>query len=394
MAWYDIPGVNCVFSLDHNSRLNSSSASRVYYSNDVNRYLNVNSPSTTRVRKEFLTGTEIKNFEFIGSEAVKSYLTLRLENAFLTFQTPPSMPEEFTLFLKTKLNGPSIFLDSDNTSGGYGPCFNYETLGQADTVWYTWRMSGFTSGQEYSPSVRERGKNSISTLIIKGSRITKEALMITDYGTYVLNEETSTVFGSGGIFKDTTLIQMGYSSGPGTWDPNANIVAYGLFDKDLSLEQLDKVIKDIDNEFLFSDETIKLNKSNIKLDFSFKNYFKKTSIYNSNHHLTSTTKILKPLNIDYKTTSFVPEIPQIDIESPKRIDLKDFVYEEEVPVQTELYLLERHSGQILKRTRSNTQGFFEFKDLDPELEYIIISPDIKYQYKSVIKDYDLKGSKR
>lgn len=391
MSWYDIPGVNCVFSLDHNSRLNSSSASRVYYSNDINRYLNVSSPSTTKVRKEFLTGMEIKNFDLTGS-LVKSYLTLRLENAFMTFQTPPKIPEEFTLFLKTKLNGPSIFLSSSD-SESYGPCFNYETLGQTDSFWYTWRLAGYASGQNYPPSLREKGKNSISTLILKGSWVTKEALLITDYGTYTLNEETSNLFSSRSMFRDVPLLQMGYSSS-GTWDPNANIVAYGLFDKDLSIEQLDKVIKDVDNEFLFSDETIKLNNSNIKLDFSFKNYFKKTSIYNSNHHLTSTTKILKPLNIDYKTTSFVPEIPQIDIESPKRIDLKDFVYEEEVPVQTELYLLERHSGQILKRTRSNTQGFFEFKDLDPELEYIIISPDIKYQYKSVIKDYDLKGSKR
>lgn len=391
MSWYDIPGVNCVFSLDHNSRLNSSSASRVYYSNDVNRYLNVSSPSTTKVRKEFLTGMEIKNFDLSGS-LVKSYLTLRLQNAFMTFQTPPKIPEEFTIFLKTKLNGPSIFLSSSD-SESYGPCFNYETLGQNDSFWYTWRLAGYASGQNYSPSLRETGKNSISTLILKGSWVTKEALMITDYGTYTLNEETSNLFSSRSMFRDVPLLQMGYSSS-GTWDPNANIVAYGLFDKDLSLEQLDKVIKDVDNEFLFSDETIKLNNSGIKLDFSFKNYFKKTSVYASNLHLTSKTKILKPFNIDYKTSSFVPEIPQTDIESPKRIDLKDFVYEEEVPVQTDLYLLERHSGQILKRTRSDTKGFFEFKSLDPELEYIIISPDVKYQYKSVIKDYDLKGSKR
>lgn len=394
MSWYDIPNVNCLFALDHNSRFNGSSPSRLYYSNDPNKYLIISSPNATKARKELVTGISMKNFELVPDKSqIKSYLSLRLENCFLTYQQPPRLPEEFTLILKTRLKGPSIFLDTDNTSGGYNFCFNYETLGQADSVWYTWRMSGFSSGQEYHPAIREKGKDSLMTVVIKGSRITNKVLMITDYGTYELNEEiTPSVFGSGGWIKDTPIIQMGYSSGSSNWDPNANIIAYGLFDKDLNQEELEQTLSDIDSEFLFSNENITLKKYILGTDFSFKDYFKKTKIFKNSNQLSFSTPVLKPnANIDYKSLVIKSKIIQLDTQIfEDYVFIRDYVFKENIPVQTNLYLIERQSGQILKRTKSDTTGFFEFTDLDPNLEYIIISPDGMYQYKSVIKDYDLK----
>ena len=68
--------------------------------------------------------------------------------------------------------------------------------------------------------------------------------------------------------------------------------------------------------------------------------------------------------------------------------ITDIVLEEGVPVVTKLYLYERHTGQLIKVTSSNSLGIFSFLDLEVDLEYIVRASDSKYQFHSIIKDYN------
>ena len=56
-----------------------------------------------------------------------------------------------------------------------------------------------------------------------------------------------------------------------------------------------------------------------------------------------------------------------------------------------LYLLERLTGKLVAKTRSDETGYFKFKNIDKTLDYIIISPDSKNQFKTILKDYNPDG---
>ena len=68
--------------------------------------------------------------------------------------------------------------------------------------------------------------------------------------------------------------------------------------------------------------------------------------------------------------------------------ITDIVLEEGLPVITKLYLYERYTGELLKVTSSNSKGQFTFLDLKEDIEYIIRASDNKYQFQSILKDYN------
>ena len=68
--------------------------------------------------------------------------------------------------------------------------------------------------------------------------------------------------------------------------------------------------------------------------------------------------------------------------------IKDYVYKENVGVRTTLFLYERESGELIYKTESDDTGYFEFHNLDKNLEYVVTSNDKKHQFKSIIKNYD------
>ena len=154
-----------------------------------------------------------------------------------------------------------------------------------------------------------------------------------------------------------------------------------------SVEEFNAVLSKIDEEFLIhskntlvygsdiiTNETI----TNIYLEsvkelnnnlFSY-NYYKSTTIYSN--------RLLEESN--YNT----------DLKINKYGYIGDHVYEEDQPIVTKLYLLVRNTGELVETTYSNTDGYFEFHNIDKTLEYVVISPHLQHQFNSIIKDYKLE----
>ena len=77
-----------------------------------------------------------------------------------------------------------------------------------------------------------------------------------------------------------------------------------------------------------------------------------------------------------------------DLRIKNAYNIKDYVYKENVGVRTILFLYERESGELIYKTESDDTGYFEFNNLDKNLEYVVTSNDKTHQFKSIIKNYD------
>ena len=95
------------------------------------------------------------------------------------------------------------------------------------------------------------------------------------------------------------------------------------------------------------------------------------------------------LKINYnKHIEILNNIYTSDLAIKNIYTIKDYVYKENVGVRTILFLYERESGELISRTESDDTGYFEFNNLDKNLEYVVTSNDKTHQFKSVIKNYD------
>ena len=68
--------------------------------------------------------------------------------------------------------------------------------------------------------------------------------------------------------------------------------------------------------------------------------------------------------------------------------ISDYIFKEGVPISTLVFLYERKGGVLVAKSYSDENGYFEFKDVNADLEYVVTSNDTTYQFKSVIKNYD------
>lgn len=103
-------------------------------------------------------------------------------------------------------------------------------------------------------------------------------------------------------------------------------------------------------------------------------------------------KNIKPINFLKPASANNIEISENIYISDLRLKnihtIKDYVYKENVGVRTHLFLYERESGELIYKTESDDTGYFEFNNLDKNLEYVVTSNDKKHQFKSIIKNYD------
>ena len=103
-------------------------------------------------------------------------------------------------------------------------------------------------------------------------------------------------------------------------------------------------------------------------------------------------KNIKPINFLKPASANNIEISENIYISDLRLKnihtIKDYVYKENVGVRTHLFLYERESGELIYKTESDDTGYFEFNNLDKNLEYVVTSNDKTHQFKSIIKNYD------
>lgn len=69
--------------------------------------------------------------------------------------------------------------------------------------------------------------------------------------------------------------------------------------------------------------------------------------------------------------------------------LTGIVTEEDVPVSRKVYLFCSITKRVIRMTWSNTDGYYEFKNIQPNRQYLLFSEDYTGRFRPIIK-YALK----
>lgn len=384
MAWYDIENTNCLFAIDYNSVVDSN-LSILSFSNDPTKKLTAYQGNPNCLRKEITSGMEIINFSYSEPSSIKTYKTLRIEKKMLDFEEPLNLPNNFTLIIKCKIITPTVFLSANGQGLNHGPTFEASPLNSGEMYWYQWRLSNFESGQDYTASERLKGStNTFVTMILKGDMALRTVSMTTNYGSYNITNSSAYSY----FLQPQNIEVLGYVYSDLTWLPNANIVAYGLFDRDISDLEVSNMLSEIDNEFLLENKALKIGSKNLKNNFKFNEI--SSSTFSNFKKIEKFYSYFKPQKREdaFQNYLVISDLFIEDTSIKNYTKIKDIVYEEGIPVSTKLFLLKRSNGHLVAQTTSKANGHFEFNNLNKDIEYIVIASDKKYQFKSILKDYD------
>lgn len=374
--WYNaIPGVNCVFALDYDCPINYN-GTVVNYTNDNSKVLRALEGQINKVYKTEFSSYKTKNYRYL-LDTIYKYKALRLENVNLQAPNPIVLPENCTIIFVGKVGGGTVLMSTEDRRF-FGLCkddFN------SDAYRYSWRISGRVFfDNRYNTIERDtiRSNTAIETVVLKGNKFTKSGECVTPYGVITFNNNTY-------ISQNAPNYPIvGYLEN--TRRPNAYVVAYGVFDKQLSQEEIDTVLEKIDEQFLVSSSSSssssitvqKLSKYEVDLD----SYLGTPNMLDIKSHKVLEGSVL----ID--TEHYIK-----DININEYGEIKDYVYEEEEPTATKLFLIDRDTGKHIATTFSNSNGYFEFKSIDKSREYLVVAPHLNYQFRAIVKDYIPRNSK-
>ena len=378
MNWWEIiPEVNCIFAIDATSKYTSS---KVFFANNINRFL-TNYSGNNKVSLTGTFGWKYKNLELILPMEKYIYKALNFNDVNMIFDVPILLPNEFTFILKCKVNTTTVFIS--NNGQDYGMVYGTDTNSAS-----VWHIKDFvTDTLEYSKQQFESVKfNNIQTVILKGNIADKDVTFITDYGSYKVPKD-SVAFNS--FLKSQTYTTLGHTHSSTAHSLKVDIIAYGLFNKNFSDTDVSQILSCIDKQFKIKTSPIKiLNRSRVDA-IQFLNVFKPK--------LKELNKIYEIFNSAVSRYQGVTTVLNDNISSLNVINclykntysIKDIVLEEGLPVQSKLYLYDKATGELLKTTVSNIKGEFLFIDLNTNFEYIVTATDPKYQFQSIIKDYNI-----
>ena len=370
--WNIVPNSGCIFALDSDSIIEYKN-NVVRYSNDPNKFLYTENYSPNKVSKTIASGYTTKNF-IPDLKKILSYKSIYINNSNLIFQDPLVIPDNFTMVLKVKVKNTSEFLSNTLINRkSHGLTLDY-TNGSYPYL-YNWRIINLNTGDSYSTETRSTIFKTISTVIMKGNKADKNVDIITEYGIYTV--PSSNVFLTTNPYNILGTPSYGYY-------PDADIIAYGLFDKVFSMEEVQVLLSQIDKDFLM--RSVPITPLNLR-DTSFTKYVLSSSIDIARAYLKTVpyiqyTKLNNGSNVT-KTNNygFFENIT-------KYKTISDYIFKEGVPISTLVFLYERKGGVLVAKSYSDEKGYFEFKDVNADLEYVVTSNDTTYQFKSVIKNYD------
>lgn len=368
MAWWDIiPNSRCIFAIDGNSYVNAAN-NIILSNNDQNFDINVDG-MTSSVSKVILSSLKISNHQ-IMTESIFSYKSLNIKKKNLIFKSPIIFEDQATLILICKVRSPSQLLET--ASGVEGPWIDSKRY---------WEVGNFATALDSNidKNYTMNAFNGVDTLIVEIDRIKGELRLKTTYG--IITVKTNF---PGGSFasSDTSYTVIGDVTNSGHYF-DGNIVAYGAFNRLFNENEFSQILAKIDEELLVKKATVVPSNTGISLKGSLSrnsNNVKSIdfTLYNTNYQKPE--KIEKANYIKPKTDIFTIGVEKIS-------EIKDYVYKENIGVRATLYLYERYSGELVSRTISDENGYFEFLNLDSNLEYVIASHDPDHQFKSIIKNY-------
>lgn len=369
--WNTITDSNCIFALDSTSQIEFNGVV-LRYANNPNKYFISGLFLENSVEKSTCYGYKTENYNKLFNYFY-SYKAIKFKKGLFKFKEVLNYPENFTLILYTKVYTNSCFLGKSSTGADHGPAWERVPVNSQQYV-YNWRYDLEITGQNYSYSKREEISNPhISYVVYTGSLITGKVKAHTPYGLYDLT--TSKHFRS-----DVNIDLLGYNSP--SWNIDADVIAFGVFDKEFTTEEISSVLSKIETDFkidqkvMYTSNTNQLSVSNSTTEVMTTSEKIKMNLYN----------FYKPL-IQKSNNMLLEKIYTKNLKISKYHNISDYILEEGQPIVSKIFLIERLTGQLIATTVSNLSGYFEFKDIDKNLEYIVVSPHKQYQFKSVLKDY-------
>lgn len=369
MKWWQLPSNGqCLFAIDSETIYTPTTL----ILNNTSKIVSIlGTPGS--VKASITSGYYTKNYDRPNSQNIEMYKCLTITSD-LKFNSPIVRPNNFTFILKCKVYEYINFLTNITSESSL-----YKNPG--DNIWRS-DTNVITSSSDYSSSVRMKySRDNIEQVVLRCDTANNRVDIITDYGSY-----TAAI---GGSFFNSPNYNMlrGYSNR----SFNSDIIAYGMFDKYLSDKEISEVFSSIDAQFkhktispLFVEEEVI---SKLPLGIKYVANFQHTPVIKPLNTSTPSFKKLNQTSL-YLTTTF--SNPQTYFEN--YLEIEDIVLEEGLPVRVLLYLYEKTTGELVSTTLSNLKGEFKFTNLNADMEYTITARDKKYQFQSIIKDYN-KGDK-
>ena len=371
--WYNIlPGVNCVFAMDYDCPVNYN-GTIVNYTNDNSKTLTALDGLVNKVYKTEFSAYKVKEYRYL-LDTIYKYKALRLDNINFRAPDPIILPENCTIIFVGKVESSSVFMSRED---GYnnGLCIDNHNNENYRRSWGV-DSAVFKSLHNMTEKDSTRLGTYVDTVILKGNKFTTNVECITSYGTIKHNS-------NGYINQQAPHFSIiGYQDN--TNKPDAYIVAYGVFDKQLSQEEIDTVLEKIDEQFLVSSSSSssitiqKLSEYEVDLD----SYLGTSNIVELKSHKVIEGSVL--IDTEYYLK---------DININEYGEIKDYIYEEEEPTATKLFLIDRDTGKHIATTFSNSNGYFEFKSIDKSREYLVVAPHLNYQFRAIVKDYIPRNNK-
>lgn len=326
------------------------------------------------------TGSSLRDFKN-NLRSINSYRCLKLDSCMPSLETPVALYDDYTMVLKCFING-STKLGGSSFSDGqpYGLSFNPD--GFSSMYLNTWRIPSLETGQEYSDTTRSVvSSDTIHEVVARISYSNNTMSIETDYGIYT--KPLSQDFKSGYDY-----VSLGFSPQPETI-PKIDIIGYAIYSGVLLESESKALFKSLDDKFLTDSLEVRPEKID-SIAESFSNTPMNTSknvlldlkeglLYNNSHYTSN--------GISQKSLS-IGDVVLAQNLYESYMNIEDVVLEEGLPVKTTLYLHERVSGKLIKTTSSDLQGNFKFYNLSDKINHVVTSHDNKYQFKSVLKNYD------
>lgn len=373
MPWAsDINEHKCLFVLDSNAILDLDSKTIKTPKNNL-IYTEGSASIVNRV------GSSLRDFKN-NLKAIQSYNCFRLDSCAPTLELPIPLYSDYTMILKCFING-STKLGGSSFSGSqpYGLSFN--PVGFSSIYLNNWRLPNLETGQEYAEGARVVSTDTIHNVVARISYDNKTVSIETDYGVYT--NSLSSEYRSGYDY-----VSLGFSPQPET-TPKIDIIGYAIYSGLISKTDSEYLFKSLDDKFLTDSLEIVPEKL-----FSVGTSFSHVPKYSSENRVLDLKDNLlynNPGNtvdtLNQSSTDFNDVVCAQNLYKGYT-DIMDIVLEEGLPVKTLLYLHERITGKLLKTTFSNLQGEFKFYNLSDKIHHVITSHDNKYQFKSILKNYD------
>lgn len=369
--WNIIPNTQCLFALDYNSQINPEGTEIIFTNKNGNK-----ATSKSKIKGGFYKSTVTqfkgKDYSYL-LDKYYTYRAIRLEKSVPVLSTPILIPDDATIVLVCRFIGGSQLM-------GRGVAWRVKSP-HSNLYNYTWKVDEPSSTKR--PSIfnqfDERFREAYSSNIPIESvafRLKKSERLIkvkSSFGDYELD---------GGNFLSTRYSDKISTLGPeNNYEselPDVYIIAYGMFDRQLTDDELQTIFNKIDEEFLV--EEIPLNMERTENGLKWFDVSPDTQDLTPIRQVKFLSDIKGVISTSSDTKVKDTTIKEYGI-------ISDYVYEEEEPTETKLFLINRDTGAYIATTYSNKEGYFEFKNIDKTLEYLVVAPHLNYQFRAIVKDY-------